>query len=238
MILTCGVLLLAVAGGAAYQILMPTTNAALPAQADAAVGQTLDFGDSFTTGSPNAPVTVLEFSDFQCPFCRSFARTIQPTLRRELVATGKVRWVFKNFALEEIHPDASAAAVAAACGGEQGHFWEMHDLLFGVNLLPFVVEPLSADTFLRAASNLNLSMAGFERCLKQGDADERVRSDREAAEQIGIQGTPTFLLGITVGASRVEVADVIPGSLSAVDFRNAVNAVADKIAKRKELGRR
>jgi len=81
-------------------------------------------------GKKDAPVTMIEFSDYQCPFCRRFFETTLPTLKAEYVETGKVRYVFRDFPLDQIHPHARKAAEAAHCAGDQGKYWEMHDLLF------------------------------------------------------------------------------------------------------------
>lgn len=80
-------------------------------------------------GDPDAPVTVYEMADFQCPACRTFALEVMPVLDREYVRTGKVRFVFINLPLTQIHRHAAAAAEAAMCAGRQGKFWEMHDVL-------------------------------------------------------------------------------------------------------------
>ena len=81
-------------------------------------------------GQKNATVTVVEFSDYQCPFCARHVQQTLPLLRKEYVDTGKVKYVFRDHPLESIHPAAFKAAEAARCGGEQGKFWEMHDKLF------------------------------------------------------------------------------------------------------------
>ena len=103
---------------------MTALPAALPAQqADAPLA-------GRSKGAASAPVTVYEMSDFQCPYCRRFALETFPTLEREYIATGKVRWVFVNFPLTSIHPNAVAAAEVALCAAQQGAFWQVHDLLY------------------------------------------------------------------------------------------------------------
>ena len=83
-----------------------------------------------TKGSPTAPVTVYEMSDFQCPWCRKQAMEVLPQLEQEFISTGKVRWIFVNFPITDLHPNAGAAAEFAMCAAEADHFWPIHDLLF------------------------------------------------------------------------------------------------------------
>jgi protein-disulfide isomerase len=87
-------------------------------------------GDAPVKGNPNAKLTLIEFSDYQCPFCRRHAENTLPSLDKEYIATGKVRYVFHDFPLEAIHPQAFKAAEAAHCAGEQQKYWEMHGRLF------------------------------------------------------------------------------------------------------------
>jgi|SRR5436309_4597280 len=85
--------------------------------------------DAPTLGLTDAPVTVVEFSDYQCPFCGRFYSTTLPALKRDYIDTGKVRYVFRDYPLDQIHPQARKAAEAAHCAGDQGKYWEMHDRL-------------------------------------------------------------------------------------------------------------
>ncbi len=131
--------------------------------------------------------------------------------------TGKVQYVFKDFPLERIHPQAFRAAEAAHCAGEQGKFWEMHAQLFAD---PAAV---SAGDFLRLAQEVGVNLARFRACLENGTYAARVRAALAEGNRAGITGTPTFLLGFTPSSgSSVRVVTVIRGAKSFADFREAI----------------
>ena len=99
-----------------------------PHRADTRV--TVGVANNPMLGAPEAPLTLIEFSDYQCPFCRRFAETTLPVLKRDYIETGKLRYVFRDFPLDRLHPQARKVAEAAHCAGDQGKYWAMHDLLF------------------------------------------------------------------------------------------------------------
>ena len=141
-------------------------------------------GDAPVRGNPAAPVTVVEFSDFQCPFCVR----ARPTVVRVREAYGdKVRWVFRHFPLA-FHEQAEKAGEAAACAGDQGKFWEMHDRLWTTNS-KLQVPDLKAD-----AAALGLDTASFDRCLDSGRHAGLVEKDMEAGSSYGVSGTPAFFV--------------------------------------------
>lgn len=156
-----------------------------------------------TRGDPNAKVTVIEFSDFQCPFCGKHSLETQPTLDEKYVDTGKVRWVFKHFPLS-IHPQAPAAGVAAECAAEQDKFWEMGHLLFESVSTWGINEPNPA--FVELANQLGLDTATFEACLSDPEMQARVDSDMADGSPF-VRGTPTFI--VLAG----EGGQIIPGAL-------------------------
>ena len=146
-------------------------------------------------GSADAPVTVVEFMDYECPYCQDFGSKTFPIIKEKYVATGQVRWVAGDFPLPR-HPRARPAAIAAACAGEQGKFWEMHD-----ELLRNAGQLRNAD-FAKHAEKLGLDAAAFTACNARTDHGERLDVGIAAARAIGVGGTPSFL----VGASRTGVA--------------------------------
>lgn len=156
-----------------------------------------------TRGDPNAKVTVVEFSDFQCPFCGKHAIETQPTLDEKYVDTGKVRWVFKHFPLS-IHPQAPAAGIAAECTAEQDKFWEMSHLLFESVSTWSINEP--NPVFVELANQLGLDTAAFEACLSDPEIQARVDSDLADGAPF-VRGTPTFI--VLAG----EGGQIIPGAL-------------------------
>lgn len=138
----------------------------------------------FTRGPAEAPVTIVEFSDFQCPYCRN----VQPTLKRIAESYGdKIRLVFKHLPLTDIHPRALPAALAAFCAGEQGAFWQYHDALFAS-------DDLSPEWLGQTAARLGLHPPRFESCLGSEKARAAVLGDAQEARRLGINGTPTFVI--------------------------------------------
>ena len=157
-------------------------------------------------GSATAPVAVYEMSDFQCPYCRSFAVSTFPALDSAYVATGKVRWAFVNFPLTSVHPNAAAAAELGLCAAEQNGFWRVHDLLFRhQDVWAPLKEP--AAFFLTLADSAKLSKRALLACLQSPTTEERLRADAQGAQRSGANSTPTFYIegGLLVGAQPVEV---------------------------------
>lgn len=157
-------------------------------------------------GNPNAKITVVEFSDFQCPFCERF----HPTAERVLDEYGdKVRWVFKHFPLDSIHPNARPAAMASECAGEQGKFWEFADELF-------TNQSLLGDSYYRElAGTLGLNTGKFNECLDSNKYADKVNNDYQAGVAAGVRGTPaSFINGQMInGAQPYEVVKAAIDSL-------------------------
>jgi protein-disulfide isomerase len=139
-------------------------------------------------GSADAPVTVVEFTDYQCPFCRRFAQSSFPLIKRDYIDTGKVRWQVRDLPLN-FHPDARKAAQAALCADEQGQFWRMRDSLFRNSA------NLGGEHLKKYASELELDMKAFASCMEGGNHLADIDKDIEAAKQMRITGTPTFVIG-------------------------------------------
>lgn len=137
-------------------------------------------------GPADAPVTIVEYADFQCPYCvRHFEQTLPLLMERY---GDQVRFVFKNFPLNSIHPDADSAAQAAECANEQGKFWEYHDLLFGGTL------GLGQAAYEGYAEQLSLDVAALTACLDEGRYAEAVNADLQEGQQFGVSSTPTFFI--------------------------------------------
>ena len=146
-------------------------------------------GDPYR-GSTDAEAVVVEFSNFQCPACKTHALEIQPTLDESLVDTGEVMWVFKNLPFSS-NPQAPAAAVAAECAGDQAEFWEMHDLLFESEDTWAVDEPDAP--LIALAGQLGLDTADFAQCLGSRQAMERILADVYDAQGV-VNSTPSFII--------------------------------------------
>ncbi len=158
-------------------------------------------GNAPFLGSPKAPVTMVEFADFQCPFCGRFFQTVEAPLIDQYVKTGKVRFVYRNFAF--LGPESEDAAVGAACANEQGKFWEYHDYLFGhqqgENEGAFAKANLKK--FARAVAGID--GAKFDACLDQERYMNAVRADTAAGKTYGVTGTPaTFINGRLISGAQ------------------------------------
>src|SRR6266568_3331990 len=158
--------------------LMTQRAAASPQAAPATVK--LSVGQGPNLGSPDAPVTLVEFSDYQCPFCQRYVSNTFSELKKDYIDTGKVRYVFRDFPLESIHPQARKAAEAAHCAGDQGKYWEMHDTLFKDQ------RALAVDGLKNSASTLGLKQDEFDLCLDQGKYAKAVSDDEAAGLTIGV----------------------------------------------------
>ncbi len=146
----------------------------------------------YSRGSPDAPVSVVEFSDFGCPYCAKFALESLPELSREFVESGRVRWRYIPFELG-IFPNGGVAALAAECAGEQGRFWEMHDLLYE-RQREWKPSDAPEALFRGYARSLGLNLAGFASCYREERTAPRIELHNEVARRLGVRATPSFLV--------------------------------------------
>ncbi|PYM41006.1 MAG: disulfide bond formation protein DsbA [Candidatus Rokuibacteriota bacterium] len=171
-------------------------------------------------GSDTAVLTLVEFSDYQCPFCGLYVRETSSQIRRDYVETGKLKYVFRNFPLEAIHGDAFKAAEAAHCAGEQGKYWEMHDRLFANQ------RALGGAQLPVHAQALGLTAQAFGECLDSGKYAAEIRKDLEDGQKAGVRGTPTFFLGLTdAKTGQVRVVKMIVGAQPYARFKEAIEAL-------------
>lgn len=158
-------------------------------------------------GPEQAPVTIVEFSDYQCPFCRRAEPVVEQVLERY---PEQVRLVYRHFPLDSIHPRARAAAEAAVCAEEQGHFWPYHEQLFANQ------DALEDDALAGYAEQAGLDMEAFRSCLSEPETRERVETDLAAGRALGVTGTPAFFVnGIPLRGARPldDFVDVIEREL-------------------------
>lgn len=149
-------------------------------------------------GPADAPITIVEFSDYQCPYCRRWhLQVYQPLLN---AYPGKIRLVYRHLPLTSIHPDAFPAAEAAMCAGEQDAYWQYHDKLFSS-------DSLGNGVYVRYARDLNLDMTAFESCITERKYQEAVQADLDFAVDLGVRSTPTFFINglAVVGAQPLDV---------------------------------
>jgi hypothetical protein len=164
-------------------------------------------------GSPTAPVTVYEISDFQCPFCAQFWRETLPVLEREYITPGRVRLIFVNYPLPN-HRNAVPAAELAMCAARQQKFWPIHDLLYRHQGRWESLEEPGA-FFLMLGDSARANRAQLTACLRSGAGRDLVRSDAEGAVRSGARSTPTFYIegGLVVGAQPIEVFRAVLDSI-------------------------
>ena len=169
-------------------------------------------------GTDQAAVTLVEFSDYQCPFCRRFVDSTLPALKAEYIDSGKLRHVFRDFPLDSIHPQARKAAEAAHCAGDQARYWEMHDTLFRNQ------QALQPEHLKSYAVDLNLDAKVFGECLDTGKHAGTVQKNYEAGLAAGVQGTPGFFVGKTRPDGAIEGV-LISGARPLNDFRQEIERV-------------
>lgn len=177
----------------------------------------ISIGDAPFLGDADAVVTLVEFSDYQCPFCRRHKDQVMPDLVKKFVGTGKLKYVMFEFPLA-MHANAKNAAQAALCAGEQDQYWQMHDKMFE-NQKTLTVENLKA-----YAAELGLDSAVFDTCLDDGKYAKRVSDDLTTGGRMGITGTPAFVLGLTdpKDSNKVNVTEFIKGAQSLENFSQVI----------------
>jgi protein-disulfide isomerase len=178
----------------------------------------LDLGNNPFKGQKTAPLTMVEFTDYQCPFCGRYARDTYAQIDKEYVATGKIKYVLLDLPLESIHPFAFKAAAAATCAGEQGKYWEMHDRLFA--------NQQTLDSWTAHAEAVGLDVARFETCLNSDKTAADIRRDMTQAQIAGVTGTPGFFLAATDPASnKVKTLRSIKGAQPYAAFKAQIDAL-------------
>jgi len=188
--LMLGVLTLALGAMLVYLL---KTNPSAPRAANEAPAAVVDDGfRGYTMGSDSAPVEVTEYGDFECPACAGFAVIQMPTIKEQLITTGKLRWRYRDYPLP-MHPYARLAAHAAQCAGEQGKFWEMHDQLF-MNHSWAQTGKNPTGLFRDMARAAGVDVGRYEACLQSGKFAARIEFSRQEGEQRLVNGTPTFYI--------------------------------------------
>ncbi len=190
-------------------------------------------------GSASAPVTVYEMSDFQCPYCRSFALETFPALEREYVRTGKVRWAFINFPLSSIHANAVPAAELALCAASRGRFWPLHDLIYRTQE-QWAKLPEAGPFLLTLSDSVGLDRAQMLACVNSPETRAAVQADAQGAERAGAGSTPSFYIegGLLQGAEPLPLFRQVLDSIYALKTRAAggVRATPSAGTRRKARG--
>lgn len=171
-----------------------------------------------TLGKADAPVTIVEFSDYQCPYCQRFATTVFAKLKRDYIDTGKVRYVFRDFPLTQIHPQAAKAHEGAHCAGEHEKYWEMHDVLFQKQ------KDLSIPSLKQYAQDMGLDAEAFGGCLDSGKYQADIQKDVAVGTKAGVRGTPSFIIGKS-GSGEAITGTLVRGAQPFARFQQVIAAV-------------
>lgn len=159
--------------------------------------------DDTILGKDSAKITIIEFSDYQCPFCRQWHIEVMP----QLIAKygDQIRWVYRDFPLYSLHPSAESAAIAANCAGEQKRYWDFSDQLF------LNQDSLNTQTYEKIAQGLKLNLPSFKQCIAEERYKDEVTADYNFASELGVRSTPTFFINglAVVGAQSFEVFEQI-----------------------------
>lgn len=158
-------------------------------------------------GESSAPVTIVEFGDYQCPGCGAFALQAKPAIEQQLVATGEAEFVFYDFPLIQIHPNAFLAARAARCAGDQGRYWEYHDQLFR-NQSRWSTANLPTSAFEDYAAEVGIDEDEFSSCLNSDRFADVVTANMELGNRMSVGGTPTVLINVGGQTRQVNSYDV------------------------------
>ena len=199
------ILALAGLGVLAYLIFKPQT-VSIPANVVVKAADTSGFR-GYLKGSPDAPVEITEFADFQCPFCQTFATLQMPTIDERLIQTGRVRWRYRDFPLQQ-HPYSRLAAHSAACADEQGKYWDQHQRIYEGQSEWSEARDAGA-LFRNYAKGVGLDLGRYEACMRSGKYAGRIQASYNEGVQVGVNSTPTLLIGDRLYKGRFDSDAII-----------------------------
>ena len=172
-------------------------------------------------GNESARIVMVEFSDYQCPFCGRFFKDTLPQLDKEYIQSGKIKYVFNHLPLDDIHPVAFKAAQAVECAGDQGKFWDLHGRFFANQNL------IGNGDLAAQAKVVGLDITRFDQCLQSGKTEASVRAGVEQAGSLGIQATPTFVIAQVDAKNpsdpNIKILTVIGGAYPFPVFKSALD---------------
>ena len=182
------------------------------------IGATVPTAGEPAMGSSSAKVTIMEVSDYQCPYCKRQTLQTFPQLEAEYIKTGKVQYMFVDYPIAQLHPTAARSHEAANCAGEQGKYWEMHRSLF--------TSPVAKDdaALIAQARTIGVDAARLQSCLTSGKYKEPVQASVRRMEQLGIAGTPMVLVGLTPAPGQpMKIVKFIYGAQPFGAFKAAID---------------
>jgi|SRR5579862_504378 len=176
----------------------------------------ISFSDANPKGSPSAKLVLVEYSDFQCPFCGRFARDILPAIEKKYVDSGRMLLAFRHLPLPQ-HALARPAAEAAECAGRQGLFWPVHTAFFSMQ------DHLDKASLRSAAHDAGVDLPTFDKCLSSEETKKRVQQDVDTASSLGVSTTPLFFLVTVTGDGVGTVVDRIDGAIPFDSFERVID---------------
>lgn len=186
-----GVVAIVGIGVLGYQLAKPAT-VSIPANVTVQPSDTAGFR-GYVKGSDSAAVEITEYADYQCPFCQTFATLQMPTIDERLIKTGRLRWRYRDFPLQQ-HPYSRIAAHSAACADEQGKFWPQHERIYE-GQPEWAASSDAADFFRRYAGETGLDLRKYDACMSAGKYAGRIQASLDEGTRAGVSSTPTLLVG-------------------------------------------
>lgn len=197
-----GLGLIALVGLGAIGFLVARPNSvSIPANVVVQPKDTAGFS-GYVKGSPTAPVEIVEFADYQCPFCQTFATLQMPTIDERLIKTGRLRWRFRDFPLQQ-HSHSRLAAHSAACADEQGKFWVQHNRIFE-GQAEWAEASNATPIFRQYAQQSGLDLNRYDDCMKAGKYAGRLQASYDEGVKLGVNSTPTLLVGGRLYQGRLD----------------------------------
>ena len=199
------VVALAGVGVLAYLLLKPSTIS-IPANVTIQPSDTSGF-HGYVKGSKDAPVEITEFADYQCPFCQTFATLQMPTIEDRLINSGRLRWRYRDFPLQQ-HQFSRLAAHSAACADEQGKYWAQHEQIYQGQSEWAAVRD-AGPLFRNYARTVGLDLGRYDSCMKSGKYAGRIQASYNEGVQLGVSSTPTLLIGNRLYRGRLDSDAII-----------------------------
>ena len=197
----------------------PPARAAAPAFRE----QVVSTGNAPYKGKSDATVTLMEWSDYQCPFCARHYREVMPTLISEYVDSGKLKIVMREKPIPSLHRNAMNASMAALCAGDQGKYWEMHDLMFDNQ------RELGVDNLKSFADTIGIDTSQFNECLDGKKYNAQISADIRLSDKLGMSGTPGFILGLTDknDPDKALMSEYLKGAKPLDSFKAAIDELLE-----------